>query len=231
VNDTAQTMQALTVWILPLLLAVTLHEAAHAYAALRCGDRTASMLGRVTLNPLKHIDPFGTLMLPALLFLSSGGSFAFGYAKPVPVNYGALRHPRRDMILVALAGPGMNILLCCLAMLLWRMVPGLPELAQRWAASNLIVAVYLNLVLAVLNMLPILPLDGGRVLVGILPKSLARRAARIEPQGMLIVLFLLFVLPIVGRVLHMNLDLMRPIISYPVAWLHQGLAGLFGFPM
>jgi Zn-dependent protease len=182
----ASMLRDATTWVLPVIFAVTFHEAAHGFVAYRFGDDTAKRSGRMTLNPLKHIDPFGTVLLPALLFMASG--FLFGYAKPVPVNFGRLHHPRRDMVWVALAGPAMNVLLAIISSLLFYTVDWIPQGAARWAAANLVHSIQLNAVLCVFNMLPFPPLDGGRVAVGLLPDFLARPLARVEPYGMMIVM-------------------------------------------
>lgn len=180
-----------TTWILPLIFAVTLHEAAHGYVALRLGDDTALRAGRISLNPLNHIDPFGTILLPLLLLLTGG--FLFGYAKPVPVNFNRLHHLRRDMVLVALAGPAMNVALAIVSSLIFYGVDYAPQSVADWLARNLVNSLQINAVLCVFNLLPLPPLDGGRIAVGILPPALARPLARLEPYGMMI-LMSLFVL-------------------------------------
>ena len=170
-NDIAST--TISVWVLPLVIAITFHEAAHGFVAHHFGDNTAWELGRVSFNPLKHIDPFGTLLLPAVLLLSHS-PFLFGYAKPVPVNFRALRHPRIDMVWVALAGPATNIALALIAAAAFHLLPYAPDSSARnGSAENLKNALVINVVLAVFNMLPIPPLDGGRVAVGLLPNVLA----------------------------------------------------------
>ena len=195
----------ISIWLLPALIAITFHEAAHGFVAKMLGDQTAARLGRVSLNPLKHIDPIGTVLLPALLLLMRS-PFLFGYAKPVPVNFRALRHPRSGMVLVAAAGPGMNIALAVISALGFYLVPHLPTTAALWLAANLKNSLILNVVLAVFNMFPIPPLDGGRIAVGILPNALARPLARLEPYGLLILIGLLIVLPLIGERLGHDLD-------------------------
>lgn len=210
------TAYTISTWVLPAILAITLHEAAHGFAAFRCGDPTAWQLGRVTLNPLKHIDPFGTILLPGLLLLLRA-PFLFGYAKPVPVNFRALANPRRDMVWVAAAGPATNILMALAAGLLAHVVLYLPEAAMEWSLRNLENAIVINVVLAVFNMLPLPPLDGGRVAVGLLPDVLAQPLARLEPYGMSILLGVLFILPLVGQQLGLNLDIVGWLLSRPVS--------------
>jgi Zn-dependent protease len=232
------TLFTASTWVLPVIFAVTFHEAAHGFIALRFGDDTALRARRLTFNPLNHVDPFGTIVLPALLLLGSGGRFLFGYAKPVPVNFSRLRDPRHDMVWVALAGPGTNILLAIAASLLFsgvRYLPGganpfvhsfvfilvegigqVPPSPAAWVAANLVNAVVINAALCVFNMLPLPPLDGGRVAVGLLPRPLAYRLARLEPYGMPILLLLLFVLPWVGREIGLNLNILAYVIGVPM---------------
>ncbi|HEX5232213.1 MAG TPA: site-2 protease family protein [Bradyrhizobium sp.] len=205
------TLYAVSVWVLPLVIAITFHEAAHGFVAHHFGDNTAWERGRVSFNPLKHIDPFGTLLLPAVLLLSHS-PFLFGYAKPVPVNFRGLRNPRIDMVWVALAGPATNIFLALCAAAAFHLIGVLPANAAQWVADNLKNALVINVVLAIFNMLPIPPLDGGRVAVGLLPNVLAMPLSRLEPFGMLILIGFLIILPMAGSQLGLNLDVISAIL-------------------
>ena len=214
------TLYGLSVWVLPLIIAITFHEAAHGYVAHALGDDTAFERGRVSFNPLRHIDPFGTLILPAMLLLSHS-PFLFGYAKPVPVNFRALRHPKIDMVWVALAGPGTNIALALAAALAFHGVGYLPASAAQWVADNLQNAIVINVVLAVFNMLPIPPLDGGRVAVGLLSRALGAPLARLEPFGMLILIGILILLPLAGAQFGLNLDVISAILRKSTGYVIQ----------
>ena len=183
-------MYTASVWVLPAVTAITLHEASHAWMAWKLGDDTAQRAGRLSFNPARHIDPFGTIVLPALLLLLRV-PFLFGYAKPVPVNFARLRRPRRDMIWVAAAGPGSNLVMAYLAALLMYATIVMPETARPWVFENLKNALLLNIWLAVFNLLPLPPLDGSRVLLGLLPRNLAIRYARLERYGMALVVGLI----------------------------------------
>lgn len=205
------TLYSLSIWVLPLIIAITFHEAAHGFVAHRLGDNTAWELGRVSFNPIRHIDPFGTLILPAMLLLSHS-PFLFGYAKPVPVNFRALNNPRFDMVLVALAGPATNILLAVGAALALHALPFVPANAAQWIFDNLKNALVINVVLAVFNMLPIPPLDGGRVAVGLLPRPLAAPLARLEPFGMLILIGILILLPLAGEQFGLDLNIISSML-------------------
>ena len=208
--DIGNLVQLIALYAIPAIFAITLHEAAHGYAARHFGDPTAYQAGRISLNPIRHIDPIGTLLIPAVVLFASGGKFAFGWAKPVPVNFGRLRNPKRDMLWVAAAGPGANLFMAVLWALLFKVVAVMPlnyfsEPALRMAEGGIII----NLVLMVLNLVPLPPLDGGRIAVSLLPHRLAYQFARVEPYGMIILMVLLFT-GVLGAV-------MMPVIG--AAWL------------
>lgn len=221
------TLYDLSVWVLPLIIAITFHEAAHGFVAHALGDNTAYDRGRVSFNPLKHIDPFGTLMLPAMLLLAHS-PFLFGYAKPVPVNFRALRNPRIDMVWVALAGPATNIALALAAAAAFHILDYVPANTAQWVADNLKNALLINVVLAVFNMLPIPPLDGGRVAVGLLPRVLGAPLARLEPFGMLILIGILILLPLAGSQFGLNLDIISTILRTMTGYVIQLLLVVTG---
>lgn len=219
--EPTQLIQTVLVYALPVILAITLHEAAHGWAALRLGDPTASMMGRVTLNPWPHIDPLGTILIPLLLYFSTSGAFLFGYAKPVPVRFDLLRHPKRDMVWVALAGPASNLLQA----LLWGIAfygLALSGVDERFFQEMCKAGMLTNVVMFVFNLFPLPPLDGGRILVGLLPWRMAVLVSRIEPWGFFIVMGLvitgvissLWMRPLMGA----TFDVLRAALS-PLASL------------
>jgi Zn-dependent protease len=226
-SNLAAMLYTASTWVLPVVFAVTFHEAAHGFIAHRFGDDTAWQAGRVTFNPFKHIDRVGTIILPAVLILMRS-PFLFGYAKPVPVNFGRLNHPRRDMVWVALAGPGTNILLAIVSSLLFYGVDLMPPNPAEWLAANLVHSIQINAVLCVFNMLPLPPLDGGRVAVGLLPDALAFPLARVERYGMLILLLFLFVLPYVGEQTGHNLNVLGWLIGAPTEALIRLILAITG---
>jgi Zn-dependent protease len=208
---------AIAIYALPVIVAITLHEAAHGYAARHFGDDTAEKAGRITLNPLRHIDLFGTILLPAFLLLTKAG-FLFGYAKPVPVNFSALRHPKRDMIWVAAAGPGMNILLALISILL--LVIAIRLDGPDWLSALFWSSIDINLVLAVLNLWPIPPLDGSKIAIGLLPPALALPLWRASRFGMLFLLALFFLASFT------QVDVFGWMVSRPVALLERPVMAL-----
>lgn len=221
-----------SVWALPVLIAITMHEAAHGFVANMCGDPTARLMGRVTLNPFAHIDKFGTVVLPILCLASAwvlgANPFVFGFAKPVPVAMSRLRNPRRDMMLVAVAGPAVNVLLAIAAAMLLHTVSWFPLWFSAWWKETLINGVLLNLVLAVFNMIPIPPLDGGRIVTGLLPYELARRYVRLERYGIFIIVGLLFLLPFIGREIGIDLGQFMRLVMVGVHYLLQLVLMLTG---
>ena len=203
-------IQALAIYALPVIFAITLHEAAHGYVARHFGDPTAWQLGRVSLNPIRHIDPVGTILVPGLILLFSGGGFLFGWAKPVPVDFGRLRHPKRDMLWVAAAGPAANLAMLLGWALLYKYGVSNPESIYGTASQAMGQAgILINASLMLLNLLPLPPLDGGRIMVSLLPHHLAWRFAQIERFGFIILLVLLFT----GLLNAILLPLMRVLLT------------------
>jgi len=213
----------ISTWVIPVVLAVTLHEASHGYVALRFGDDTALRAGRITFNPLRHIDPFGTVLLPIMLLLASSGNMTFGYAKPVPVDFMRLRPLRPGIVAVAFAGPGSNLLLAVISALLFNLVPGAPDWMIPWFVSTLLVSILINLILCFFNLIPIPPLDGGRIAVAVLPANLGARLARLERVGFVIILAALFVLPLLGDSLGVDLNVFHWLIAEPAQQLTKWL--------
>jgi Zn-dependent protease len=203
--DTSNLIQTVSVYAIPVIFAITLHEAAHGYAAKYFGDRTAAMMGRVTLNPLSHIHWVGTILLPLLLYFSTSGALLFGYAKPVPVNFGNLRHPKRDMIWVALAGPGINLVQAIVWALLYVVYTDF-GVTEKFFLAMCKAGVLSNVVMFAFNLFPLPPLDGGRIVVGLLPWKQAYQFSRIEPYGF----FIVIALAVTGVVNHLWLD---PVMS------------------
>jgi Zn-dependent protease len=214
------------VWLIPLVIAIVFHEVAHGLVARRLGDPTAQERGRLTLNPIKHIDPFGTVILPLLLAISHAP--VFGWARPVPVNYARLRNPRRDMVLVALAGPGMNLLLAVVgamvlaATLAWSSDPN--SLATGLIAANALNFIFINIFLGVFNLLPVPPFDGGHVVEGLLPAPLAIRFRQIGRYSLLVLMLLLLVLPAISP----SANVVGRIVSPLVEHMATALLGIFG---
>jgi Zn-dependent protease len=216
------TLIEIALFVIPIVIAITFHEAAHGFVAFHFGDDTAKKAGRITLNPLKHIDPFGTVVLPLLLYLFAG--FTFGYAKPVPVNFRQLRHPRWDMIWVAAAGPGMNLFLAFISAVLLRFVPG--GAAGAFLRAMLLISLQLNLILAVFNLIPLPPLDGSKVVAPLLPLPIAARYLALGRYGMLFLLIILVVLPALSQ--NTGVDIFGWLVVRPVDYLEDLMLGAVG---
>ena len=196
--DPSNLIQTVLIYALPVLFAITVHEAAHGYAARHFGDNTAYMLGRITLNPIKHIDPVGTILMPIMLYFATSGAFLFGYAKPVPVNFGHLRNPKRDMVWVALAGPASNFIQAIVWAVVMITLVG-TGVEERFFLEMARAGVLVNLVMWAFNLFPVPPLDGGRILVGLLPWRQAQMVSRLEPYGFFIVMGLV-IFGVVGTI-------------------------------
>ena len=204
-----------SIWIVPVLISITMHEAAHGYTANLLGDDTAKKLGRVTLNPFKHIDKFGTVILPLLLIVMKS-PFVFGWAKPVPVKFYRLKNPLRDMMIVAIAGPVTNIALAFVAATMLSAMHNFTLMDNPWLVRTLANFFFINIILAVFNMIPIPPLDGGRVAVGLLPKVFSYQLARLERYGFFIIITALFILPLLGKEIGIPLE--------PIHWFIQSVS-------
>jgi Zn-dependent protease len=212
--DINQLVQTVLIYALPVIFAITVHEAAHGYVARYLGDNTAYAMGRVTLNPIKHIDPFGTILMPILLYFATSGAFLFGYAKPVPVDFGRLRHPKRDMVWVALAGPASNFIQAILWAIVF-VILAASGVTERFFLEMCRAGILVNLVMWAFNLFPLPPLDGGRVLAGLLPRGRAQMLlARIEPFGFFIVMGLV-IIGVVGNLwLRPLMDIGSQVISF-----------------
>jgi Zn-dependent protease len=220
-------IQAISVWALPVLLAITFHEAAHAWAAWLCGDTTAQQQNRLSFNPINHIDPVGTILVPGMLILMGTGMM-FGWAKPVPVNTRNLRVPRRDMMLVAAAGPAANMTIALVAAILFHLVDYLPGSIAEWAGTTLWYTIWFNVILAVFNMLPLPPLDGGKVAVGLLPHRQAIKLESLERYGFMLVLGLFFVVPSLAGNAGIHLPIGQWLIGYPASIVRELLFYITG---
>lgn len=229
-NELLTKIAEVVVFAIPAILAITLHEAAHGYAALWRGDPTAKEAGRLSLNPIRHIDLMGTILLPGFL-IASGAPFLFGWAKPVPVNFGRLRNPRRDMVTVAIAGPGTNLFLAIVSALLIHLALLAPDPSRQWFISMLVQSMKFNVILGLFNMIPVPPMDGGRVAVGLLPLPAAQALARLENYGMFLILGVVVILPWLGSYIGADLNILAwtllPATDAVVNWI-AAAAGLTG---
>ena len=220
-------INSISTWIIPVLISVTMHEAAHAYTASHLGDDTAKKLGRVTLNPFKHIDRFGTVILPLILILMKS-PFIFGWAKPVPVMFHRLKKPLRDMVIVAIVGPMTNIVLAIIAASILSVMQNLSLLDNTWLVYSLVNFIFINIILAVFNMIPIPPLDGGRVAVGLLPRYFSYQLAKLERYGLFIIIGALFILPLIGKEIGISLEPIHWFIQYVSNFLLEIISFLTG---
>jgi len=213
------TLFQIATWLIPLIIAIVFHEVSHGLVARRLGDPTAEERGRLSLNPIRHIDPFGTVILPLILAISHAP--IFGWAKPVPVNYRRLRNPRRDMVLVALAGPGMNLLLALVAALFLAALVALAPAGLLWAfiGKNLLNFLAINVFLAVFNLIPLPPFDGGHVVEGLLPLKLAKHYAKLQRYGLLLLIILLLVIP----QFFPNANIVQRLVGPPAEWITRAL--------
>jgi len=222
-------LTTIATWLVPLVIAIVFHEVAHGLVARRLGDPTAAAMGRLTLNPVKHIDPFGTVVLPMILAIAHAP--IFGWARPVPVIKERLRNPRRDMMLVALAGPGMNLLLALVGTMIlgvaMALSDGQPTGALEFVARNAVNFLLINIFLAVFNLIPLPPFDGGHVVEGLLPPSLARPFAALGRYALLVLIFLLLILPMISPSTNIVGRLISPIVE-AIARVFLGLAGATG---
>ena len=214
-------------WIIPVLISISMHEAAHGYVANFLGDDTAKKLGRITLNPFKHIDRFGTIILPILLIIIKS-PFIFGWAKPIPVKFNRLKNPLRDMVFVAIAGPITNIILALISASILSMMYNFGLLSNSWLVRTCTNFFLINIILAVFNMIPIPPLDGGRVAIGLLPKFFSYQLAKLERYGFIIIIAALFILPLIGEKIGISLEPIHWFIQYVSSFLINIIAIITG---